>query len=129
MDMRMFHWWDTSPWSWVITGLCSAGFLYVLPGLPTITKLNPVLVAEAKIGSALLVAGVLLLLAAPAIQDLLGWWTLGFAPISETVILMGVILLAHAIGETIADARDQALEDDTIDPCKPSFASNYRWKG
>jgi hypothetical protein len=86
-------------------------------------------VAEAKIGSALLVAGVLLLLAAPAIQDLLGWWTLGFAPISETVILMGVILLAHAIGETIADARDQALEDDTIDPCKPSFASNYRWKG
>ncbi len=129
MDMRMFHWWDTSPWSWVITGLCSAAFLYVLPGLPKITKLNPVLVAEAKIGSALLVAGVLLLLAAPAIQDVLGWWTLGFAPISETVILMGVILLAHAIGETIADARDQALEEDTVDPYKSSFSSNYRWKG
>ena len=129
MDMKMFHWWDTSPWAWVITALCGASFLYILPGLPKITKLNPVLVAEGKIGSVLFVVGSLLLFAAPAIEDLLGWWTLGFAPISETIVLMGVVLIAHAIGETIAEARDQALEDDTIDPYQESFMSNYRWKG
>jgi hypothetical protein len=129
LDMKMFHWWDTSPWAWVITALCGVSFVYLLPGFPKITKLNPVLVAEGKIGAVLFVLGSMLLLAAPVIQDALGWWTHGFAPISETIILMGVVLIAHAIGETIADARDKALEEDTMDPYQPSFVSNYRWKG
>ena len=129
VEMQIFHWWDTSPWSWVIIGLAGASFVYVLPGVPKINKLNPVLINEGIVGSALLLVGVMLVLAAPVIQDYLGSWTLGFAPISETIVLMGFVLVAHAIGETIAEARDQALEEDTIDPYKSSFESNYRWKG
>ncbi len=129
MDMKIFHWWDTSPWSWVIMGLAAASFVYVLPSLPKIQKVNPVLLNEGKVGAVLFLIGGIFIIAAPAIESLLGWWTLGFAPISETIWLAGFILLAHAIGETIAEARDQALEDDIEDPYNPSFESNYRWKG
>ena len=129
IDQRLSHWWETSQWPKFIVATVFAALIYILPSMPRIEKFDPVLVIECKIGVSLVVVGGAFLLAGPIIQDALGWWTLGFAPISETIFLMGVILIAHSVGETIADARDKALQKDTANPYSPSFESNYRIKG
>jgi len=68
-------------------------------------------------------------LAGPIIEGYLGAWSLGGAPISQMIIMVAVTYIWQAVGETVADARDQQLRAETLDPTLPSIRTNYRIMG
>ena len=94
-----------------------------------IATITPERKVELQWACVVMALAVLLLLAGPAIEGALGAWTLGFAPIAQCMVIGAVTYMWHSIGETIADARDEQLRQETLDPSQSSIATNYRILG
>ena len=135
IDMAIFYWLENQGGYFYVISLMLAGAWYLMPPLPTalrhniIATITPERKVELQWACVVMALAVLLLLAGPAIEGALGAWTLGFAPIAQCMVIGAVTYMWHSIGETIADARDEQLRQETLDPSQSSIATNYRILG
>ncbi|EKX37138.1 hypothetical protein GUITHDRAFT_155047 [Guillardia theta CCMP2712] len=129
IDMQIVHWLTHSRGGQLIAVVMFACGVYMIPALPRIKSVSPIYIRQFKIGVVLLVAGTLLFLAGPVIKHYLGAWSMGFMPLSHSIMMAGGVFIWAAVGEAIADARDEQLDDETRDPNTDTFSSNYKLIG
>lgn len=129
VDMKVFYWLqDRQGYFYVISFLLAAGW-YMTPPLPDQMVMTEQRKLELQWASVVMVLAIMLFLAGPLIEGYLGAWSLGFAPFAHMMAIGAASYMWCAIGETLADARDAQLRAETLDPNRPSIATNYRMMG
>jgi hypothetical protein len=129
LDMKVFYWLqDRQGYFYVISCLLAAAW-YMTPPLPEQMVMTEQRKLELQWASVVMVLAIMLFLAGPLIEGYLGAWSLGFAPFAHMMAIGAASYMWCAIGETVADARDAQLREETLDPNRPSIATNYRMMG
>mmetsp|Transcript_9987 Transcript_9987/g.8774 ORF Transcript_9987/g.8774 Transcript_9987/m.8774 type:complete len:222 (+) Transcript_9987:10-675(+) len=129
IDMKIFYWLENLGGYYYVVTAMLAGAWYLTPPLPDKMVMSDQRWLELQWALVALTAGSLMFLAGPIIEGYLGAWSLGGAPISQMIIMVAVTYIWQAVGETVADARDQQLRAETLDPTLPSIRTNYRIMG
>eukprot|EP00960_Hanusia_phi_P060360 764483-Hanusia_phi.AAC.3 len=121
IDMRIVHWLTHSRGGQIIAAVMLACGIYMVPALPRISSVNPIYIqqvltlyrarcsvmaihpAQFKLGVVLLIVGTMLFLAGPIIKFYLGAYQARGDGVQ----------CSQAVGEAIADARDEQLDEET----------------